>query len=80
MSSRVIAWVSGILTLLLVAFAFIISYNNLVALATEKGLSKPVLLPWILEFSVIVFSVQVLRRSMQGERAVWGWVWSLGPV
>lgn len=78
MNSRLIAWVSGILTLLLVTFSFIISYQNLVALATEKGIPVPGLFPWVVEFAVIAFSVQVLRRSMQGEQPVWGWVLVIG--
>lgn len=78
MSNRVIAWVSGTLTLLLVVFSFILSYNNLVALAMEKGLPVPILFPWVVEFAVVVFSVSVLRRSMQGELAVWGWILVIG--
>jgi len=78
MSNRVIAWVSGTLTLLLVVFSFILSYNNLVALAMENGLPVPSLFPWVVEFAVIVFSVSVLRRNMQGERAIWGWFLVIG--
>ena len=78
MSNRAIAWVSGTLTLLLVVFSFILSYNNLVALAMENGLPVPGLFPWVVEFAVVVFSVGVLRRSMQGERAVWGWILVIG--
>ncbi len=78
MNNRTIAWISGSLTLLLVLFSFILSYKNLVALAAEKGLPVPALFPWVVEFAVVVFSVGVLRRSLQGERAVWGWSLVIG--
>jgi hypothetical protein len=77
-TNRTIAWISGILTLLLVVFSFILSYQNLVALATEKGIPVPGLFPWVVEFAVVVFSVGVLRRSLQGERPIWGWTLVIG--
>jgi DNA-binding NarL/FixJ family response regulator len=76
--NRIIAWLTGILTLLLATFSFILSFNALTDLATQHGVSIPPLFPFVVEFAVIIFSLNALYRSLSGESAKWQWCLIIG--
>ena len=75
---RIIAWLTGILTLLLTLFSFILSFNALADLAINHGISIPVLFPLVVEAGVVIFSLNALYRSIHGERAIWQWCLVIG--
>ncbi len=76
--NQIIAWVTGILTLLLALFAFVLSFNALTDLAHTHKVSIPPLFPFVVEFGVIIFSLNALFRSMNGESAKWQWSLVIG--
>ena len=76
--NRIIAWLTGILTLLLALFSFILSFNALTALAQEHGVSIPPLFPFVVEFAVIIFSLNALYRSLSDESTKVQWVLIIG--
>ncbi|MBE7549465.1 MAG: DUF2637 domain-containing protein [Anaerolineales bacterium] len=76
--SKIIAWLTGVLTLLLALFSFILSFNALTDLAAKKGVSVPPLFPFIVEFAVVIFSMNALYRSLHGESAKWQWALIIG--
>ena len=71
--NRIIAWVTGLLTLTVAIFAFILSFTSLADMAVRHGVSIPVLFPLIVEAGVVIFSLNALYRSIQGESAKWQW-------
>ena len=73
-TNKLIAWLTGILTLLLALFAFILSFNALTDLAAHHGVSIPPLFPFVVEFAVVIFSLNALYRSLNGDSAWWQWV------
>ena len=76
--NRIIAWLTGLLTLLLALFSFILSFNALTDLAAQHGISMPVLFPLIVEAGVVIFSLNALYRSLQGESAKVQWLLIIG--
>lgn len=78
MSTKVIAWITGTLTLLLALFSFVLSFNALTELAAEHNVSIPYLFPLVVEAGVIIFSLNALHRSLHGEHARWQWVLIIG--
>lgn len=76
--NKIIAWVTGLLTLLLALFSFILSFTALTALAAEHGFSIPPLFPLVVEAGVIIFSLNALYRSLHGESAKWQWCLVIG--
>jgi len=77
-ANRVIAYATGALTLLLAGFSFILSFNALTDLAAQHGVSIPPLFPFVVEAAVIVFSLNALYRSLQGEPAKVQWALIIG--
>jgi outer membrane murein-binding lipoprotein Lpp len=78
MSTKTIAWITGTLTLLLTLFSFILSFNALTDLAAEHGVSIPPLFPLIVEAGVVIFSMNALYRSVNGESVWWQWALIIG--
>ena len=76
--NRIIAWLTGLLTLLLALFSFILSFNSLSGLAAEHGISIPILFPLVVEAGVIIFSLNALYRSIRGESTKWQWCLIIG--
>ena len=74
MNTKTIAWLTGSLTLLLALFSFILSFNALTDLAAKHNVSIPYLFPLVVEAGVIIFSLNALYRSLNGEHARWQWV------
>lgn len=70
---KYIFWITAILTILLTIFAFILSFNALTDLARQHKVSIPPLFPFVVEFGVIVFSLNALYRSLNNESAKWQW-------
>src|SRR6185503_16450798 len=73
MNTKIIAWITGALTLLLALFSFILSFNALADLAAKHSVSIPPLFPLVVEAGVVIFSLNALYRSLQGESARWQW-------
>jgi hypothetical protein len=76
--NKTIAWLTGILTLLLALFSFILSFNALADLAAQHHVSIPVLFPFVVEFAVVIFSLHALHRSLAGETAKVQWILIIG--
>jgi hypothetical protein len=73
MNTKLIAWLTGGLTLLMAAFSFVLSFNALTDLAAKNGVSIPPLFPLVVEAGVVIFSLNALYRSVHGESAKWQW-------
>lgn len=78
MKTKIIAWLTGLLTISLAAFGFVLSFNALTDLAAQHGISIPWLFPLIVEAAVIVFSLNATYRSLYGENARWQWTLIIG--
>lgn len=70
---KIIAAITGLLTLTLAIFSFILSFNSLTDLARQHGVSIPALFPFVVEFAVVIFSLNALYRSLVGEPTRWQW-------
>jgi hypothetical protein len=77
-ANKIIAWLTGILTLSLAVFSFVLSFNALTDLAAQHGVSIPGLFPFLVEFGVVIFSLNALYRSLNGEKAAWQWTLIIG--
>ena len=77
-ANKIIAYTTGLLTLLLALFSFVLSFNALTDLAAKHGVSIPPLFPFVVEAAVIVFSLNALYRSLQGESARVQWALIIG--
>lgn len=77
-STKRIAQLTGALTLLLALFSFVLSFNSLTELADEHDVSIPFLFPFLVEFGVVIFSLNALYRSLNGESAKWQWALIIG--
>ena len=75
---RIIAWATGGLTLLQALFSFTLSFNALTDLAAEHGVSIPMLFPLVIEAGVIIFSLNALYRSLEGESTRFQWTLVIG--
>lgn len=78
MNTKTIARLTGSLTLIMALFSFTLSFNALTDLAQKHGVSIPPLFPFVVEFAVVIFSLNALYRSLSGERATWQWVLIIG--
>ena len=78
MNTKLIAWLTGSLTLLMAVFSFTLSFNALTDLAAKHGVSIPPLFPLVVEAGVVIFSLNALYRSIHGERAKWQWSLIIG--
>lgn len=77
-TDKIIAYTTGLLTLLLALFSFVLSFNALADLAAIHDVSIPPLFPFVVEAAVIVFSLNALYRSLQGESAKVQWALIIG--
>jgi len=77
-ANKLIAWLTGLLTLTLAFFAFVLSFNALADLAAAHGVSLPALFPLIVEAAVVIFSLNALQRSLSGEKARVQWTFIIG--
>lgn len=73
MNTKLIAWLTGTLTLLMALCSFILSFNALTDLAAKHGVSIPPLFPLVVEAGVVIFSLNALYRSIHDESAKWQW-------
>lgn len=73
MNTKLIAWLTGTLTLLMALCSFILSFNALTDLAAKNGVSIPPLFPLVVEAGVVIFSLNALYRSIHDESAKWQW-------
>lgn len=73
MNTKIIAWLTGSLTLLMAVFSFVLSFNALTDLAAKHGVSIPALFPLVVEAGVVIFSLNALYRSIHGESVKWQW-------
>jgi hypothetical protein len=73
MNTKIIAWLTGSLTLLMAVFSFVLSFNALADLAAKNGVSIPPLFPLVVEAGVVIFSLNALYRSIHGESVKWQW-------
>ncbi|MCB0165397.1 MAG: DUF2637 domain-containing protein [Anaerolineae bacterium] len=78
--NRIIAWVTGLLTLSVAVLSFLLSFTALVDLAAQHRIGIPVLFPLIVEAGVVIFSLNAMYRSLQGERARWQWGLVIGSA
>lgn len=78
MNTKLIAWITGTLTLLLALFSFVLSFNALTDLAAKHHVSIPYLFPLTVEAGVVIFSLNALYRSIHGEQTKWQWVLIIG--
>jgi hypothetical protein len=78
MNTKLIAWLTGTLTLLMALFSFILSFNALTDLAAKHGVSIPPLFPLVVEAGVVIFSLNALYRSIHSESAKWQWILIIG--
>jgi len=76
--NKIIAWLTGILTLLLASFSFILSFNALADLAAHHGITIPILFPLVVEAGVVIFSLNALYRSLHSESTKWQWCLIIG--
>ncbi|MBN1991937.1 MAG: DUF2637 domain-containing protein [Anaerolineae bacterium] len=78
MNTKTIAWITGSLTLLMALFSFVLSFNALTDLAAQHGVSIPPLFPLVVEAGVVIFSLNALYRSVNGESVRWQWALIIG--
>lgn len=71
--NKIISWLTGLLTLLLALFSFILSFTALTDLAAKHQFSIPFLFPLVVEAGVVIFSFNALYRSTHGEKTTWQW-------
>lgn len=74
-ASRMISKITIYLVGTLALGALVLSYDNLVGVASENGIEgwKSYIWPLLLDFALIVFSLTVVRNSLLGERQRWPW-------
>ena len=74
--NHLISLVSALLVLFLAGSAFFLSFDSLKDLAVQIGIAEPIawLYPAIIDGSIIVFSLSVLRANLTRERTVYPWV------
>lgn len=77
-ANKIISWLTGILTLSLAFFSFVLSFNALTDLAAQHNISIPFLFPFLVEFAVVIFSLNALYRSLNGLPAKWQWALIIG--
>jgi hypothetical protein len=76
--NKVTTLITGILTLILAIFAFVLSFSNLYKLAAESGVAYPALIPLMIEGAVVVFSVAMLRNSLHNDPVRNLWILIIG--
>ncbi len=73
-ATKVISIASSGLVFALAVVSFVLSYDNLLALAVGSGAIDArlgFLWPFVVDGALVVFSLAVLRNSLLGERALW---------
>ena len=73
--TKAISILTAFLVFALAMGAFSLSYAALMAMAEANGLTgwRAYIWPLLVDFSLIVFSLAVVRASLQGERTIWAW-------
>ncbi len=69
-------WISiltGLLTLTVALFSFIVSFVSLRDISSEFGFPIPVLFPLTIEAGVIIFSINAFYRYLNQQRTIWQW-------
>lgn len=71
-----IAWLAAALVFLVSAIAFILSYHALRDVASQNGITGwlAYLWPLLIDFSLVVFSLAILRANLYRESAKWPWL------
>ena len=74
-ATKVISILTAALVFLLAIGAFSLSYNALRGMAADNGITgwQSYIWPLLIDFALIVFSLAVVRASLQGEGTVYGW-------
>lgn len=74
-AERVISLITGVLVFCLAIAAFTLSFNALMELAMNNGISARFawVFPLIVDGAMIVFSLSILRSSLYSEKAPWLW-------
>jgi uncharacterized protein YerC len=69
--SKLTSWLVGILA----GIAFILSYNALQAVADSNGIEgwRSSIWPLLIDASLVVFSLAVVRNALRGEQTAWPW-------
>lgn len=70
---RFISIITGVLTLTIALFSFIVSFVSLETISGEFGFPIPYLFPLIIEAGVIVFSINALYRYLNQKGTIWQW-------
>ncbi len=79
-SGQNLTWVISTITAVLVALvalsALALSYNALQAVAVANGVTgwQSYIWPLLIDASLVVFSLAVVRNSLWSERIVWPWL------
>lgn len=75
MSNKTISFLTAILVGSLAIAAFVLSYSALRELAADHGISQTLSFVWplLIDASLVIFSLSVLRNSLQGEKVFYGW-------
>lgn len=70
--AKLTSWLVGILA----GIAFILSYDALQAVAGTNGIGgwRSYAWPLLIDASLVVFSLAVVRNSLRGERTAWPWI------
>lgn len=71
---KLISILTGILTLTVALFSFIVSFVSLRTVAGQFAFPIPILMPLIIEAGVIIFSINALYRYLNREKAHWQWI------
>lgn len=70
---KIISIITGLLTLTVALFSFVVSFVSLQTIAKENQFPIPALFPLTIEAGVIIFSINALYRHLNGEKAFWQW-------
>lgn len=70
---KLISWLTGLLTLTVAIFSFVVSFVSLVGISREFGFPIPYLFPLTIEAGVIIFSLNAIYRSLNKEVSKWQW-------
>ena len=59
--------ITALLVIILFAVAFVLSFHAIMQLAADNGISYPVLYPFVVDFSIVVFAMFRLRNSLRAS-------------
>ena len=73
--NKTISYITAGLVFLVALGAFALSYNALRQMAAANGITgwQSHIWPLLIDFSLVVFSLAVVRASLHGERTIWPW-------